>query len=220
MAFFPTSYLHQITLPPFAEYLMLHNYVLAGGGDVVNIVPFASFAACLAGVCGIARALGATGRGQWMAAIFCATLPGAILQASGAKNYLVLALWLVCPVYFGLRGSAFLCGSSVSLAVAAKATAYLFIPPLALFLFCMQWTREKRLRAAPLFAAILGGVLLLNAPQYRRNIELTGSPLGYGSAFENGSYPHRNRHPGWRAAASNLLRHFSEQLGGHNARWN
>lgn len=139
VAFFPTHYFNQIMLQPFTEYAMLHSYVLSGADCFVNLVQFVAFLGSVIGVSSIVQALGVGARGQVFAAVFCATLPNGILQASGAKNDYVLALWLVCLVYYAVRvvltpsrtGTALL-GLSAGLALAAKATAYLFAPPMLL----------------------------------------------------------------------------------------
>src|SRR5262249_22908176 len=78
---FPTSFPQQIALQPFNEYLMLHAYVLAGARDrFVNLVQFVSFAGCVLAASLIAQRYGADRRGQALAALFCATIPTAVLQ--------------------------------------------------------------------------------------------------------------------------------------------
>ena len=211
VAFFPTPYFNQVMLQPMAEYVMLHTYLLTGGDHLVNLVAWGAFVACGIGVSAIAGQMGLGTRGQAFAALVCATLPNAILQASGAKNDFLLALWLVCAVYFSLKKDALNLGLAVGLAVATKATAYLFLPPLVLWLLLRD--RRGALSA-------LAGVLLLNTPQYVRNVRLSGSPLGYDSAQGDGVYRWRNEHLGWQTLVSNVLRHSSEQLGARSPQWN
>jgi hypothetical protein len=210
--FFPTSYLNQISLPPAAEYLMLHTYIATGGDRFVNLISSVAFAGCIVGVSALAGAMGASRRAQLLAALFCGTLPGAILQASGPRNDILLALWLVCAAYFILRGDAVFAGLSIGLAIATKSTAYLFLPPL----IAINLRRSGALRV---FAVAVAGILLLNGPHYWRNVQFSGSVLGCESPFGNNTFLYRNAHLGWKATVSNLLRHASEQLGG-SERWN
>jgi hypothetical protein len=218
VAFFPTPYFNQISLPPLAEYLMLQTYAISGGDRFVNLVAVLAFLGSIVGVSALAAALGLKGRGQAMAALFCATLPAGILQASGAKNDWLVTLWLVCLACFLLRRDAPFAALSLGLAVATKSTAYLFAPPLIL---ALCWWSGYRLRsAARLLGWLMLGVLLLSAPQYFRNLQLSGSPLGYDSAQGDGFFRWRNEHPGWKSTVSNALRHLSEQLGARSPRWN
>lgn len=218
VASFPTPYLNQISFPPLAEYFMLHTWILSGGDRWVNLVAWAAFVSAVIGVSSVARAFGAGARAQLFSSLFCATLPGAILQASGAKNDLLLALWLVCLAYFALCRNAPFTGLSLGLALATKATAYIFAPPILLAALLTAASPIPRPRR---FAGWLLLVpLLLNVPQYARNYELSGSPLGFDSPFADGRYRFRNNHPGFRAAASNALRNASEQLGSSSPRWN
>ena len=213
IAFFPTPYFNQITLQPLAEYFMLHTYVLSGGDHYINLVGFFAFIFSTLGVSAITAALGLSSRAQAIAALFCATIPNGILQASGAKNEWMLSLWLVLMVYFAARRNAPYLGLATGLALATKATAYIFAPPILLAVF--PWPIFRR--AAILLAA---GVLLINTPQYLRNLSLSGSPLGPDSAHGDGVFRWRNEHPGWKSTASNALRHLSEQLAARDPRWN
>jgi hypothetical protein len=212
VAFFPTPYLNQIMLQPLAEYLMLHTYVLTGGDGLINLIAFAAYAGSIAGVSAIAAAFGLSARSQAWAALFCATLPNAVLQASGAKNDFLLAFWLVCAVYFAARRDARLLALSAALALATKGTAYLFLPPVLVYAAATLPRRQ--------LAWIGAAICLLNGPQYARNLQLSGSPLGFDSAQGDGVFRWRNEHLTWKPAVSNLLRHTSEQLGARSLHWN
>jgi hypothetical protein len=219
--FFPTSYFTQISLPPMAEYAMLHTYVLSGGDRFVNLLATAAFACSIIGVSSLAGALGASAKVQALVAFCCATLPNAILQASGAKNDTLLALWLVCAAYFAVRRDLWFLGLSFGLALATKSTAYLFAPPLIASVLAIQWMEGRRPRWGALALALAAGGLLLNAPQYLRNLRFSGSPLGYDSPYGTGGpYRWANVHLGWKPMVSNALRNLSDQLGDRSARWN
>src|SRR5581483_711781 len=100
-----------------------------------------------------------------------------------------------------------------------KATAYLFLPPLmvAIFLAVRDLPVKARARGI-LIVSVLA--IAINAPQYWRNFDLSGSPLGYDSAQGDGFFRWRNETFGWKQLTSNLLRHVSEQLGARSDRWN
>jgi hypothetical protein len=216
VAFFPTTYYNQVMLGPMAEYLMLHTYILSGGDHFVNLLTFGAWLVAVIGVWSLAGALGLGTRGQAFAALFAATLPNGILQASGAKNDCLLTAWLVLMAYFAARREVMYAGLAFGLAVATKATAFLFAPPI---LVAIMLPIEKR----PPYRLLLwlaGGALLINTPQFVRNMRLSGSPLGCDSAFCDGTFRWRNERLGWKATASNLLRNFSEQLGSRSAKRN
>jgi hypothetical protein len=212
VAFFPTAYYNQVMLAPLAEYVMLHTYLLTGGDHLVNLIAFAAYLGSIVGVSAIAGTFGLPPRAQAVAAFICATLPNAILQASGAKNDFLLAFCLVCAVYFTARRNLIFLALSIALAIATKATAYLFLPPLVIYAACVL-PRRKLLWIAAAIVAV-------NGPQYIRNLRLSGSPLGYDSAQGDGHFRWRNEHPGIQSLASNVIRHTTEQLGARSPQWN
>jgi hypothetical protein len=126
------------------------------------------------------------------------------------------ALWLICAAYFAVRERAVFTGLSLGLALATKATAYLFAPPLILAIVLI---RRPPVRARSL-VWVAAGILAVNTPQYIRNLRLSGSPLGYDSAQGDGAFRWRNEHPGVRSTISNFIRHTSDQLGDRGERWN
>jgi 4-amino-4-deoxy-L-arabinose transferase-like glycosyltransferase len=218
VSFFPTNYYPQLLLPPLAEYFMLQLYVLAASDHYVTFVQCLGFTGSIIGASLMAKALGAKAPGQVISALLCATIPNAILQASGVKNDCLLSLWLLAAVYFGWRWSRqqqhedlILMGAALGLALLTKGTAYIFFPAL---LF-----RKPILSARPIFVIALC-VAAINGPQYWRNSRFTGSIIGSLSAHADGEYRWVNDRFSPRVTVSNVLRNLSEHLGARSDTWN
>ena len=206
--FFATPYLNQIMLQPLHEYVTLHLQLLSGGDRFANCVAWLSTGGYIVAASLVARALGAGGRGQAMAAFLAATLPNGIMQASGAKNEALLSFLLASLVYFALKGDRWLAAVACGLACFTKGTAFLFAGPLLLLLAP---------RAIP-HAAL--AVLVISGPLFLRNLDLSGSPLGFDSAHADGKFRWRNEYLSWQPTVSNAIRHLSDQLGSGSAVWN
>ncbi len=197
---------------------MLHTYLLTAGDHFVNLIQFTGYTGSILGVSLIAAALGLDRRTQIVAALAAATLPNAILQASGAKNDCLLSLWLVALVYFTIRRQPLFAALALGLALGTKATAYLFAPPLLLAAYFLA-PAPRRIKWTTALA-VIAAALALNAPQFARNLQLSGSPLGFDSAQADGVYRWRNDRIGLKTTASNALRNLTEQLGARSAAWN
>lgn len=194
VAFYPTHIVRQLFNPPWTEYTMLHLTLLGGDERFANLPQWFSMFGSLLGVSLIAKRLGAAPLGQLFSALFCATIPMGILQASGTQNDYVTAFWLVCVTDALLdlqsqpasTAGALKVGASVGLALFTKGTAYIFVGPLLLAL----WLAVRASRPVNVLrqgAMIVLLVLALNTPHYLRNLDTFGTPLGprnLGSATE------------------------------------
>ena len=217
--FYPTPDYVQLIWGPWAEYAMMHTYLLWGSDRFVNMVQFFSMSGCLIGVSLIAKSLGAGPRGQALAVVVCATIPEGVLEASGPMNTYVLAFWMTATVVFLLSWNEdpswfnLVCaGLSAGLAIFTKGTAYAFLPPLVLACWWMgaPSARIKYLkRAVPLLLLVLA----VNVPQYIRCYELTGSPLGV-PLPDGGTRVHQTvDRLSLNGTFANVLRNTSLQLG-------
>ena len=192
--FYPTHIVRQLFNPPWAEYAILHLTVMGGDERFANLPQWFSMIGSMIGVSLIAKHMGASPRGQLFSALFCATLPMGILQASGTQNDYVTAFWFVCftEALLALQkeetsdANALQAGASLGLALLTKGTSYIFAIPLVLALLLpgLIFRFTKRLRLVALIFAV---ALTLNIAHYARNFATFGFPLGpknLGSATE------------------------------------
>lgn len=213
--FFPTQDYCQLVYGATAEYSMMHIYLLWGSDRFVDLIEVISMAGSILGVSYIAKMLGASWRGQLLAAVVCATIPEGILEASGPMNTYVVSFWIVCAVVFLLLWNEdpnwlhLTCfGLAVGLALFTKGTAYIYLPPILLVVW---WIGRKtsRLKILKLLPVVIVCILALNLPQYVRNYKLSGTPLGLPLPVV---YPRTDlaiRHITVRRTVSNLLRNAS-----------
>ncbi|MDQ6663303.1 MAG: glycosyltransferase family 39 protein [Acidobacteriota bacterium] len=217
VAFFPTNYLHQNLMPPFAEYIFLHLYLISGGDRLVNLVQAAALLGCAVGVSAAARELGAGMRGQVLAAVAVVTIPAAVLEASGAKNDVVLSFWLIAAVCFAVRCTRTLSlidmaalGFSLALALLTKGTALILSAPIiAAALAPIVRHHPKKI---PLILCVVAlCVALVDGPFYARYFRETGGHFA--------SFGLNNDAPNLGAAVSNALRNGATELGSANTTW-
>lgn len=185
VAHYPTYFSAQLVHPPFAEFAIMHLQILSRGDRLANLVQWLSMVGSVIGVSAIAKQLGANLWGQWLAAIFCATMPMGILQASSTQNDYVVAFWLVCLAHYTLlilphkippTGLVAGVGASVGLAVLTKSSGYIYAFPFMvwLFLWYANRLRWKLWKPIVIVSTIFFG---LNLNHYLRNYALYGNPI-------------------------------------------
>jgi 4-amino-4-deoxy-L-arabinose transferase-like glycosyltransferase len=181
---FPTHFLPQLYQAPWAEYAIAQTMILSGGDRLANLVQWYGMLASAVIASLIARQLGARRSAQLLAALFVATLPMVIMQASSTQNDLLQGLWMLVLMYATLElrnqmswQALLLAGAGLGLAVLTKATSYVLIPPVVIF-FGVIAIRQL---GWGIWKAILGtgGVaLLIVASMMVRHTLLFGNPVG------------------------------------------
>jgi hypothetical protein len=221
VAHYPTSIIRQLVQPPWAEFAILHAYVLAGGDRLANMVQWFSMLGSAAGVSLVARRLGGSRRAQILAALVAVTIPMGVIQASGAKNDYVVAFWLTClaalvlildrrPAGSPVGGWSILAGGALGLALLTKATAYLFATPFAIWACAARVRRDGWGSAGRVAAGLLAMAALVNAGHLARNLERYGSPVG---PIREGPFEYLNASLGVRSTLSLALRNAGLHLG-------
>jgi len=193
---YDTAYPPQLFEPIWAETAILNLRLLWGNDQLSNLVEWGSLLGSLVGVSVIAKLLGASRKGQWVAIAFAASLPMAILQSTSPQNNLVTAFWLVGLVYFAVlsaqRNLFFeeLLGLALTLGLglATKATFYPFAVPPLLYFVVQQFIRNKPYRVTGQGLLIAGIVLALNLGFWVRKLITFGGPLGPADSVETSTF--------------------------------
>ena len=209
---YPTHILRQIEMNPWAEFAIAHFQALSGGDRYANLVQWFSMAGSLVGVTLIAEQLGGDRRAQLWAAVVAATVPMGILQSSSTQNDYVVAFWMVCFVWSGLRFMgdkelkwAVTTGTSLGLAILAKGTAYLYAIPYAVWLAITLFRKAPK-QAGLVVLCIVFPLILLNVGHCQRNLKVFSNPL------TSGEHRFTNEKISGGVLVSNLLRNTALQL--------
>ena len=104
LTFWPTAIHRQVTIPPGAEYLLLHLRLLTSGDSLHNLVQWAAGVGCLLVATRIAAQFGGGRRAQLLTAFLVATTPMVALQATSTQTDLVVAAWAGCVATLALDG--------------------------------------------------------------------------------------------------------------------
>lgn len=183
LAPYPTSIPRQIGMPPFNSVISLQSLAMNGGDYFVNLTQWFAFVGVILGVARIGEQLGASKAARLYAALFVATLPSAVLQASNAESCDLVTFWILAFVSLFLEwrknptlAIALKLGACLGFAALSKGSAY----PIALpFVLLVAWDCLKNFRTLflkGLAAAFM--VILINAPQIERSMVAYDSPFG------------------------------------------
>jgi len=204
----------QNLMPPVAEIGMLQAYVLARGDQLVNFPQWLAMVGSLIGAAAVARLLGSTRPGQLMAAVFVATLPMGIAQATSTMTDYVVTIWILCVAVeavslvtqdSGDTPPILTLGLAAGLAVATKPTSFAFLAPLGLLVAIVLLRRRGVVGLLKATVIAFALFLALNAGPMGRNIATYGHPLGSSRNLEL----HANRIFDWKVVVSNVTRNAS-----------
>ncbi|WP_329106000.1 hypothetical protein OG792_34230 [Micromonospora sp. NBC_01699] len=190
----PTVVDRQVTMPPGAEYLLLHLRLFTGGDGLYNLVQWAAGLACLLLAARIAAQLGGGRRAQLLTAFLVGTTPMVVLQATSTQTDLVTAAWVACLatlVLDGLTrrvtaGSALALGVATGLVAVTKTSGLIGAGPL-LVLWALAQLRLGRTggqvgravwRTGLASVVILLLAAAITGPYLARMTEEFGHPLG------------------------------------------
>jgi hypothetical protein len=215
VAHFVTGIEIQNSYPPLAEFAFLHVYVLAGSDRLVNYVEWFVMVGCVLGTSLMAQLLGAGIAGQLIAALFTATLPNGIAQASSTMNEYVVTFWSMCAaVEFlfllksrGRVGDVIVAMSTAAgLALATKPIAAPYLLPLAIGTAIILVRRVKIGEYILLVAGALIICLTLNLGYLWRNMNTYHSLYSVKEVSVQA-----NEMRNWKGLLSNLLRNAAMQ---------
>lgn len=215
LAFFPTSITWQLWMPPFSEVSQLHWHLLAGGDVLSALNQWCSLVLTMVAVAAIAKVLGAKSWGQWLSALFVLTLPIVVLQASGAKNDIVLAFFFASLAYYVVKlanqpGELLdwvSTGIAFGLGILTKGNFPFFALPLLVWLLIIMLTKAGWQKTLSFAATGFLVVVMLNAGHWIRNTLTFGGPFNTGDASFT-----LNARFGLDVVISNLLRNITVQL--------
>ncbi|PWR10002.1 hypothetical protein DKT68_10420 [Micromonospora acroterricola] len=136
--FWPTAIHRQVTIPPGAEYLLLHLRLLTGGDHLHNLVQWAAGVGCLLVAARITAQLGGSRRAQLITAFVLTSTPMVALQATSTQTDLVCAAWVACAatlVLDGMRrrtgwGTLLGLGAATGLTAVTKTSGLIAVGPL------------------------------------------------------------------------------------------
>jgi len=215
---YSTGIERQNEMGPFAEYTVLHLYILQRGDQLVNLVDWLAYLGCILASVFIAGRLGAGRRGQLAAAVAAAGLPMAISQASSTMTDIVVAFWTMCVIAEVTSAMAarqatwrhwlYLAGAT-GLAILTKSTAFAFVLPFLIWFGIISLRAQGLRRTAARTLPFLAIVIAVNLAFWVRNDVTFGTPLGSPQLLQL----HANKIITPGVLVSNVVRNLSLNLG-------
>jgi hypothetical protein len=221
---YASGILRQNYMSPGAEMGILHLYVLGQGDRLANFVQWAAMVISLVGVSQLTNDLGGGRRSQLMAALFVATLPMGIAQATSTMTDYYMAMWVLIAsveVLTFIREPSkpfplLFAAASAGLAVLAKPTAVVFLLPFATWAGLVLIRNHSPAFPIGYFLTAILIIVLINAGYLARNWLVFGDLLGGARQVQYFTLKVFNL----RVLMSNLLRNASLHAGTPWQVWN
>jgi Dolichyl-phosphate-mannose-protein mannosyltransferase len=217
---FPTICLFQLYNNVFAEYILLHVFLISGTDQFVNLVQFAAMLGSVVSVSLLAKNFGSSYRGQLLAGLIVLSLPIGILESTTTQNDYVSCFYFLCFVLFGYRLLAEKTGRdvlffiiSLVLGCFTKYTIFFFALPFAFF-FGIQFLGRYGFRPS---LKLLGGsmtcFLVVFGPFLLRNYQAFGDLLSPSKDSTLFSHKIPVDKFGLAYTASNVVKNIGLQIG-------
>jgi len=195
LAHYPVFDTRHLYNPPLTEFIQLHIFLLDNGDNATNLVQWVALMLGVVAAPYAAAQFGAGPRGQMLASAFTVSIPIGVQQASGAKNDLLVAVWILCVLVYTslllqrhdgpqMRWYVLGLAGSVALATFTKPTGYLFSLPILLWLG-LVWLLRGRWRIFAVAAVVAVSILAVNGPHFVRNYSSFGNPISDTSDSSN-----------------------------------
>lgn len=198
---------------PFAEYIVLHLYMLLGNDRLAFFSQWLAFAIIiyLSGV--IAKQLGADERLVKVVRVFSGTLPIAVMQSSSMQVDLIPAVLSLIVLHishslkekFGFK-KILLLSLAIGLGFFAKATFFIYLLVPAIFLWPLIFKTPKK--ALILGFLIIISILLIQGRFFFQNKSLYGSFLGEHLLSDGTVLEYTNKDLNLQKITSNTLKNL------------
>jgi len=150
--FFQTPDQRQLFMAPFADYLILHLYLVFDNALYINIVQWLAMFLSLISASLITKELGGSLKAQITSMFFVSSIPLGILQSTSMQTDYVISLWFLNYIYFMIlyknnRNFKNIIGLSIALGlgILSKQNMYFFSFPFLIILFSNFKNIEKKL---------------------------------------------------------------------------
>jgi hypothetical protein len=181
---YPTRHNQQLYHNVFAEYMVMHTFLLSESDTFSGMVQFMASLGSIAACSLVTHQLGGSLRVQILSAIMLITLPIAVLESTSVQVDYIACFFFISFLYFGYEAiqdpkSNSLLAMAVSLAFGAfsKYTIFMFSLPFCLY-FGIQFFRKRGLLGSTrIFVFFIVALFVVFAPFMFRNYELFGNIL-------------------------------------------
>lgn len=205
--FYQTSIIRQLTLNPFAEFIILQFQVLTSSDRWANFVQYFSMLGSLLGTSLIASKLGANRLTQLMTAAIVISIPMGIAQSTSTQNDYAASFLMICIVYNTIKlkndfnwKTVFYLGSSLGLGFLTKGTVYLYALPFIIWIL-FSFKQKPSIDRLKVLLLLFVLTCAINSGHYLRNYSFSGSILS-GNVLPKVM----NQRHGLDVLGSNLLR--------------
>ncbi len=224
---YSTSILRQLQMPPLSEFAGLHLMILTGSDYFHNFPQWTAYLLTMLAGSLIVHRYGGSKTAQLAAALWVATIPMAFMQASSAKNDMIVALWAITTLYFvlffdsagpvGWSRPVFI-GIGLGAMALTKSAGIMFVPALGGLLFYLL-LRHQRRRAVPVLVTVVAIAAAINAPHMLRNIRSFGRPAPDDALMAGGDVVGNEIHTP-QAILSNMIRTLGQHMTLPSDAWN